>query len=71
MLVLSRRAMVSLVVARPPTDSIHAETSDHSRTLLSLLHAELSQGQFECHRRLRSPVRHTLLVPDQGRVQGG
>lgn len=39
--------MASLVVAGPLTDSVHAETPDHSRTLHSLVHAELSQGQFE------------------------
>lgn len=39
--------MASLVVVGPLTDSIHAETPDQSRIRHSLVHAELSQGQFE------------------------
>lgn len=52
--------MVSLVVASPLTDSIHAETSDHSRTLHSSLHAELSQDQFEATQ-YRATAGSTLL----------
>lgn len=36
-----------LKAGSPPTESIHAETSNHSSALHSLFHAEISQTLFE------------------------
>jgi len=65
MLVLSWSAPVSLAVAGPLTDSIHAETSDRRSTRHSALHAELSRGRLDAAAgstrlsvtRCRSPTR--------------
>lgn len=52
--------MVSLVATSPLTEAIHGETSDPSTAVHSLLHAELSQGQFEVTQ-LRATAGSTCL----------